>query len=286
MDITTTLERAAIPRSGLGHGREAIADAQRIDEHGSRPHLQAYWARHADEVREAQRLRWRVFVDGMASHHALPPGTPEGHDADRFDHDRFDDHCEHLIVRAYEHEGDVRGRVVGTYRVMTPDAALRAGGLHGDDAFDLAAVDVLRASMVEVGRACIDPAYRQGAVIMLLCGRLEQFMRDRALRWMIGSASITTIDGGFYAASLWHSLFERHAAPPSLRVTPRHALPLDAATRGATVEPPPLVRSWLRCGATILGAPAWNIEAGCADVPMLLDLRAMSSRQRSRLADD
>jgi putative hemolysin len=258
-------------------GREAIANAQRVDDHGSRPHLQAYWARHAEEVREAQHLRWRVFVDGMGARMTTPAGTLDGYEADRFDR-----HCEHLIVRAYEHEGDQQGRVVGTYRVMTPDAALRAGGLHGDDAFDLEAVDAMRASMVEVSRACVDPGYRQGAVIMLLCSRLEQVMRDNGLRWMIGSASVTMSDGGGYAASLCRSLLAQHAAPASLRVTPRHALPVDRAAQGVRVEPPPLIRSWLRCGAMILGAPACDARFGCAELPMLLDLQAMASRRQER----
>ncbi len=280
---TSTLDRSAVP---VRRGREAIADALRVDEQGSRPHLQAYWARHADEVREAQRLRWRVFVDGMGARRVgandMPPeGTPDGHDADRFDR-----HSEHLIVRAYEHEGDHRGRVVGTYRVMTPDAALRAGGLTSDDAFDLEAVDTMRASMVELGRCCVDPGYRQGAVIMLLCSRLEQFMHDNGLRWMIGSASVTMTDGGAYAASLWQSLFVQHAAPASLRVTPRRPLPVDRLCQPVHVEPPPLIRSWLRCGAVILGAPAWNAAFDCADLPMLLDLHAMPSRQPSRFVDE
>jgi putative hemolysin len=281
---TTTVDRPAVhvPRGREGPGRrEAIANAQRVDDQGSRPHLQAYWARHADEVREAQRLRWRVFVDGVGARITPPAGTPDGHDADR-----FDPHCEHLIVRAYEHEGDHRGRVVGTCRVMTPDAALRAGGLHSDDTFDLESIDAMRASMVEVGRSCIDPSYRQGAVIMLMCSRLEQFMHDNGLRWMIASASVTMTDGGGYAASLWQALFAQHAAPASLRVTPRHPLAVNRLSQGVPVEPPPLIRSWLRCGGTVLGAPAWDAVFGCADLPMLLDLQAMSSRQQSRFVDD
>ncbi len=272
MDIT--LERTSRPAF---HGREAIVDAQRVDDQGSRPHLQAYWARHADEVREAQQLRWRVFVEGMGARVRPPPGTPEGHDADR-----FDAHCEHLIVRAYEHEDDNRGRVVGTYRVMTPDAALRAGGLYGDDAFDLDAVDPMRASMVEIGRSCVDPGYRQGAVIMLLWSRLGQFMHDNHLRWMIGSASVTMTDGGSYAATMWRRLMGAHAAPAALQVRPRHPLPVDRLAQSTTVEPPPLIRSYLRCGAMILGAPAWDTDFGCADMPMLLDLHEMSARHQDR----
>ena len=77
----------------------------------------------------------------------------------------------------------------------------------------------------------------------------------------------------------------QHAAPASLGVTPRHPLPLDRAAQGGRVEPPPLIRSWLRCGAMMLGAPAWDAGFGCADLPMLLDLHATSSRQQVRFDD-
>jgi putative hemolysin len=278
MDATHDLRHAAVP------GREAVADAMRVDNQGSRPHVQAYWARHAGEVREAQRLRWRVFVDGMGASVSPPAGTPAGHDVDR-----WDAFCEHLIVRAYEHEDDVRGRVVGTYRVMTPDAALRAGGLYSDGVFDLEPVDSMRASMVEVGRSCVDPGYRQGTVIMLLWSRLGQFMRDNRLRWMIGCASVKMCDGGGYAANLWRSLMDMHAAPPSLHVRPRRPLPVEHRERLAqpvAVEPPPLIRSGLRCGAMVLGAPAWNADFGCADVPLLLDIRETSLRLSPHVLHD
>ena len=49
------------------------------------------WARHQDEVRAAQRLRYQVFAVEMG---ATLPITVPGHDIDL-----FDDYCEHLLVR-------------------------------------------------------------------------------------------------------------------------------------------------------------------------------------------
>jgi len=53
--------------------------------------LEVTWARHLDEVREAQRLRFEVFAGEMGA--TLPKAVP-GHDVDL-----FDDYCEHLLVR-------------------------------------------------------------------------------------------------------------------------------------------------------------------------------------------
>ncbi len=110
------------------------------------PRLEAVWARHDDEVREAQRLRYRVFADEMGARLTTPPGTEPGLDVDR-----FDAHCEHLLVRCVETD-DAPARVVGTYRVMTGHAARQVGGFYSDDEFDLARLDPLRARMTELGR--------------------------------------------------------------------------------------------------------------------------------------
>ena len=105
-----------IPLGGVSQARSPAARPVR---------LEALWARHADEVRQAQRLRYQVFVDEMGARLSPPPGTPEG-----LDIDRFDDACEHLLVRTVE-TADAPAEVVGTYRVLTPAAARLTGGLYG-----------------------------------------------------------------------------------------------------------------------------------------------------------
>src|SRR6185295_3187874 len=94
--------------------------------------LEASWAESIDELREVQRLRYLVFACESGARLAPPPGTPPGHDADR-----FDAFCAHLLVRATV-AGKDGGEVVGTYRVLTPDGARRAGGFYSETEFDLA----------------------------------------------------------------------------------------------------------------------------------------------------
>ena len=130
--------------------------------------LEAVWARHADEVAQAMRLRHRVFVDEMGARPSCLPGTPPGMDTDR-----FDGHCEHLIVRTVATEFEPE-RVVGTYRVLMPSGAARLGGLYSDEEFDLAPLDAMRPQMVELGRSCIAPDFRSGGVILLLWIRLRR----------------------------------------------------------------------------------------------------------------
>jgi putative hemolysin len=240
------------------------------------PKLEATWARSEQEVRAAQRLRHQVFAEEMGATLSPPPGTAPGLDVDA-----FDAHCEHLLVRTCE-TADSPAQVVGTYRVLTPDAARRMGGLYSDTEFDLSKLNPLRPRMAELGRSCTDPAWRSGAVILMLWSTLAEFMHRNGLDLMVGCASVPMGDGGHAAASLWHSLRHNHLAAPEHQVTPRLPLPVDELRGDLAVEPPPLIKGYLRCGAKLLGAPAWDPDFGCADLPMMLRLTDLPDSYRRR----
>src|ERR1700758_3889058 len=144
------------------------------------PTLQVMWARHLDDVRAAQRLRHQVFIEEMGARPTPVIGAPAGHDIDL-----FDEFCEHLIVRPVP-GNDEPGEVVGTYRVLTPSAARRAGSFYSDTEFDLTRLRPLRERMVELGRSCVHADHRSGAVILALWGALAQFVEDNAMETVVG----------------------------------------------------------------------------------------------------
>ncbi|HJV71291.1 GNAT family N-acetyltransferase [Ideonella sp.] len=236
--------------------------------------FEVVWARHADEVRAAQRLRHEVFVGEMGARLTLPAGAPAGHDVDL-----FDDFCEHLLVRTLPSD-DAPQQVIGTYRVLTPAAARRAGGYYSDTEFDLTRLRPLRERMAELGRSCVHAEHRSGGVILALWGALAAFMNSNRLDTMVGCASIGMRDGGHAAASLWARLREDHLASVEHQVRPRLALPVDDLDQSLAVEPPALVKGYLRCGAKVLGAPAWDPDFNTADLPMLLRLVDLPARYR------
>lgn len=240
------------------------------------PRIEVAWARHLDDVRAAQRLRWRVFAEEMGARLSPPPGAPAGHDADR-----FDDACEHLLVRTVHDAAP--SRVIGTYRVLTPDGARRAGGLYTDGEFELGRLDESRPRIAELGRSCVDPDWRTGGVILMLWTSLLQFMQDNRLGLMIGCASVPMRDGGRFAASLWRQFAGSVLPPAERRVQPRTALPVNELESDLVVEPPPLIKGYLSLGAQVLGAPAWDPDFNTADFPMMLDLDDMPPRYRKRL---
>ena len=117
--------------------------------------IQVYVARDLSEIKEAQRLRYRVFAEEMGA--SLP------YNAEGLDVDLFDAYCDHLIVRDTE-----TLQVVGTYRVLPPEQAKIIGRLYSESEFDLARLQHLLPKTVEIGRSCVHEDYRSGGVIMAL----------------------------------------------------------------------------------------------------------------------
>lgn len=233
-----------------------------------RDYLQHYsvgLAQSTAEVEEAQRLRYKVFAEEMG---ARLETRITGVDADF-----YDPVCEHLLVR-----DEQAGKVVGTYRILTPDNAKRVGSYYSDNEFDLTRLDNLRAGMVEIGRSCIHPDYRSGAVIALLWGKLAEFMFRGNYRYLIGCASVGMADGGHNAANLFVQQIDAHMAPLEYRVFPRHPLPFDKLVTGQAADVPPLLKGYLRAGAWICGEPAWDPDFNTADLPLLLPMERLSPR--------
>ncbi|WP_428415780.1 GNAT family N-acetyltransferase [Methylibium sp.] len=262
-----SLELRAPRRSLRRPGGEALPAA------GQRG-LDVVWARDESEIREAQRLRYQIFVEEMGARLSPPAGTPAG-----LDIDVYDAFCEHLLVRTVGAHGEP-GRVIGTYRVLTPAAARRIGGLYSETEFDLTRLRPLRGKMVELGRSCVHADHRSGGAILALWGALAEFMVRNELDTMIGCASISMRDGGHVAASLWEQLRHTHLAPIEWQVRPRLPLPVDELDRHLAVEPPPLIKGYLRCGAKVLGAPAWDPDFNTADLPMLMRIDDLPLKYR------
>ncbi|WP_405997282.1 GNAT family N-acetyltransferase [Streptomyces sp. NBC_00829] len=223
-------------------------------------------ARDQADVRAAQRLRHQVFAGEMGARLDGPePGL---------DIDAFDAYCDHLLVR----EADT-GDVVGTYRLLPPERARVAGRLYSETEFDLARLAPIRDDLVEVGRSCVHPLHRNGAVIALIWAGLARYMSRTGHNWLAGCCSIPLADGGTLAAATWDTVRARNLAPEEYWVTPHKLWNPDSVARpeGRT-ELPALLRGYLRLGAWVCGAPAHDPDFGVADLYVLLSLRRTNPR--------
>ncbi|MEU6463020.1 GNAT family N-acyltransferase [Streptomyces sp. NPDC046976] len=222
-------------------------------------------ARDEDDVRAAQRLRYDVFAGEMGAVLATPR---PGHDIDA-----FDAHCDHLLVR-----DTVTGQVVGTYRLLPPERAAAAGRLYSEGEFTIDALDAIRPGLVEVGRSCVHPEHRDGAVIGLIWAGIARYMTDRGHEWLAGCCSIPLADGGALATATWDRVRAKHLAPEEFRVRPRTPWTPNAEAPAGRAELPALLRGYLRLGAWVCGEPAHDADFGVADLYVLLSMRRANPR--------
>jgi putative hemolysin len=218
-----------------------------------------------EELREVQRLRYKVFIETM--------GLSALQSADGLDSDEFDEHCDHLIVRE---AGTLM--VVGTYRLLSASRAHKLGRLYSEGEFDLGRLNNIRGRVVEAGRACIHPDYRGGSVILLLWSGLAEYMRRENAEFLVGCASISLADGGHNAVAVYQQLAAKHIAPMEYRVTPHLPFPFSKLEAAQKPQVPPLLKGYMRSGAWICGEPAWDPDFESADLFLLMPLANLDSR--------
>jgi putative hemolysin len=234
-------------------------------------------------IESAQRLRYDVFSNE-------PGFSLTGQGVAGLDVDRFDEHCDHLLVRE-----DNSGELVGCYRMLSPTGAIAAGGLYTATEFDIRALDSLRPSLVEMGRAVVRNDHRNGAVVLLMWAGILAYLDRCGYDYVNGCVSVP-IEGdagdggppGTQIRGVRDFVLRRHAAPPEYRVHPRRPVVIDGRRLDEIPAParpaiPPLMRGYLRLGARICGEPAYDADFGVGDFPALLDKRHADTRYLRRL---
>lgn len=221
-------------------------------------------ARNPAEIAEAQRLRYKVFSEEMGAEVSGTGGL---------DIDGFDQFCDHLLVR----DSDTH-QVIGTYRILSPQMANEAGGYYSAGEFDISRLQHLFSSTVEVGRACVHQDYRSGGTITMLWAGLAKYMQMHNYEYMIGCGSVPMTDGGHAAASLFNLLKDEYLSPQEYRVFAHNPLPITSLRNDMQVACPPLIKGYLRLGAYICGAPAWDPYFNTADMLVMLPLSRINPR--------
>src|SRR5262249_16763074 len=231
-------------------------------------------------IEAAQRLRHDVFTS--------EPGFALAGATDGLDADRFDEYCDHLLVRE-----DNSGQLVGCYRMLPPPGAIAAGGLYTATEFDVTGLDALRPSLVEMGRAVVREDHRNGGVVLLMWAGILAYLDRCGYDYVTGCVSVPVQGSdaepaGSQIRGVRDFVRRRHAAPAQSPVPRRGAGGFAAGGRDdgappARVSVPPLMRGYLRLGAQVCGEPAHDPDFGVGDFPALLDKRRADIRYLRRL---
>lgn len=231
---------------------------------GSAARFHAYFSRSRRDIVEAQKLRYQVFSDEYGASFDGPAGI---------DRDPFDRHCLHLLVR------DTRTGVLAGYtRVLPGDRIDRSGGFYSRGEFHMGMVNGLDGHVAEIGRTCIHPDYRGGAVITVLWSQLARYMMEQDIRYLIGCASVS-LSAGYDVRAIIRRIRSSHLSALSCRVAPRLPFPLEEGVESdKAVSMPPLLKAYLRMGAQVCGDPCWDPDFNCLDFFILLSRDSLPAR--------
>ncbi|MBA1202412.1 GNAT family N-acetyltransferase [Pseudomonas capeferrum] len=219
--------------------------------------LQAERLVGAVAIQEAQVLRFKVFSGEFK---ARLKGAEQG-----LDMDDYDTHCRHIGVRDL-----ASGELVATTRLLDHQAAGSLGRFYSEEEFNLHGLRELQGPILELGRTCVDPAYRNGGTIAILWGELAEVLNEGHYSYLMGCASIPMQDGGIQAHAIMQRLRERYLCNEHLRAVPRNPLPSLDLPGNVITEMPPLLKAYMRLGAKICGEPCWDEDFQVADVFILL----------------
>lgn len=235
-------------------------------------------ARTDAEIRAAQALRYRVFVEELGG-----DGPLVDHAA-RLEKDRFDPFYDHLLLLDAT-RGDA---VVGVYRLLRDDQAEAAGQFYSEDEYDLSVLKSSGRKLMELGRSCLDADYRGGAAMYHLWNGLAHYVAEHGIEILFGVASFHGIDPTALAQPL-SLLHHRHLAPENLRVRAREAhyqrldlLPTDALDRrAAMLQVPALIKAYLRLGGYVGDGAYVDHAFNTTDVCLILDTHTLNEKQKN-----
>ncbi len=234
------------------------------------------------ELHAAQALRHRVFYEerGAVAH----PGAPVGLDADP-----YDPVCDHLLVLDHG-----TGQVVGAYRLLRQVIAEQHQGFYSSREYDLSplmgrAKRVGDGQLLELGRSCVDRAYRNTATIGMLWRGIASYLALHRISYLFGCASFQGADPSAHAGALSY-LFHHHLAPPDLRVRAlgAHHVRMDRVAasqldvRHVARGLPPLIRGYLRVGAMVGDGAFVDRQFNTVDVFVVMPVVAITGRYVQR----
>jgi L-ornithine Nalpha-acyltransferase len=239
-----------------------------------------------DDIRAAQRLRYKVFYEELS---ATPSDSAR---LTRRDSDRFDEFSDHLLVIEQNSSDDdgtglPDGRLVGTYRLLRQEIAEQNGGFYTLDEFDLQPMlsrhhDL---SFLEVGRSCVAQGFRNKPVAEFLWQGIWNYVRAHNLDVMVGCASLQGTNPEALADELTF-LANTAQAPESWRVKARPTRQIDMNLKPLTTvnakavmrKLPTLVKAYLRLGCYIGDGAVIDHAFNTTDVLIVLPVQAINPR--------
>ncbi|MEM7238226.1 MAG: GNAT family N-acyltransferase [Pseudomonadota bacterium] len=199
-----------------------------------------------EDVRACQHLRYLTFIEERSVEVQLNP--------DRVDVDEFDPSCTHVMV-----EEQRTGQLVCCFRMLPMANGSEIFRSYASKYYELSNLETYPGKMVEMGRFCIHPAWKDANILRVAWAAMTKFVDEENVELLFGCSSFYGIDAEEYADA-FALLRERHLAPN--RWLPRVKAPRVFAfskqfrlrkpnLKLAMKRMPPLLRTYLVMGGWV-----------------------------------
>ncbi len=205
----------------------------------------ARFAETEADLTRAQQLRYLAFRARRGA------DTQEDGSVDA---DRFDGVCRHVLV-----EETKTGTLVCCFRLLPLSGGDEVGKSYSAQYYDLEKLRDFKGKMVEMGRFCIHPAWRDPDILRVAWGAMTRYVGEEGVEMLFGCSSFAGVEAEGYRDA-FALLREKHLAPK--RWLPRVKAPevfrfakllrrQRPDARRAMLGMPPLLRSYLVMGGWV-----------------------------------
>lgn len=228
-------------------------------------------ANHLSELVELFRMRHHIFFNET--------GITDDHNLDL---DDFDSLCDHLVIRS-----NTTGEICGTYRMLSSE---HTSSFYSEGEFSLDSFKSASGVKLELGRACIHPEHRNGAVIDLLWRGIGEYAKMTNASYLFGCSSVMTVSP-VMAKAIFKTMKANSMTSEefSIRPTSKYRMSFSGITGEDFFEEkfimsqiPSLLRSYINAGAKVFGKPALDKDFQCIDFLTILNLKELNSSYEKR----
>jgi len=229
-----------------------------------------HWTRDKTEVGNAKKFRFEIFSNSFNS------SFPFSQNA--VDADSYDEVSDHLIAKDMHSD-----EIIACYRVIPREARAHLGKFYCESLFDISPIKYLGDQILEVDRFCMHKNYRNGFLILALWREIFNYFYQNNYSAMIGCSSVSFLDGGDLASSIYKKLLETGGCFDPIRCTPKFPVNLNFKNYDPNVKIPSLFRAYLNLGAQICGKPSIDAVLNTADFLTILRKEDVNQRYLNKL---
>ena len=194
-----------------------------------------------DYLLSAQKLRAKCFAESFGA------TFNEG-----IDSDGFDDECIHILIIQ-------QGEVIATTRLLDSPRASKIGRFYSENEFDLSALlPQYPYNVLEIGRTCIDAKYRGSKVLAQLWQGVALMSQALSINAFMGCCSIPIGAGDING---WLAQLTGVTKVPA---RPKYRLPPSVLHSAPKI--PPLLRTYIKMGASLAEQACFDVSFHCADI--------------------